>query len=384
MACLSACAAQAQTTARDYFERGVAHEKAGDLAAARSAYEQVLALEPSRVDAQGNLGMVLLRMGQAAPAAERFEKVLAAKPDMAQVRFFLALARYQANEFERAAAELARFLEAKPRDARALHLRAMCLLKLDRLEEGAGSLEQAIEADPSNGAALVTLATTYISLGELDRAEALLRDRLAGRDIAETKLVRGMLLNARGHYREAEGVLAAAAEANPKLPTVRNQLGYTRMLLGDYPAAVREFEAELRLNPHDFNASANLAWILAQDRDFERAAPLLVTALAQRPANAGLQYLMGQVWLARNDLAKAAEAMERAVALKPEFRAAHVLLARVYAKQNRAQDLARQTALIAKLNNDEQERSAASHESYGGNAAPVGFAAGKSAESRTQ
>jgi Flp pilus assembly protein TadD len=244
------------------------------------------------------------------------------------------------------------------------------------LNDGAARLERALTANPSNGAAALTLATTYVSIGESQKAQALIDGPLQGAPPAAKKLVIGMILNGAGRYREAETVLTQAIEADPKLPTAHNQLGYARMLLGDYPAAIREFEQELVISPGDFGATANLAWILVQEREFERAEPLLVEALRQQPDKAGLQYMMGQVWLQKRDLAKAAAALERAVELQPEFRAAHVLLARVYSRQNRPGDVARHTAIVAKLTAAEQERNVQTGESYGGRTAPPSFTAG--------
>ena len=352
----------AQPAAPPHFERGVQLERAGDFAGARAAYEQALAIAPGRVDALSNLGAVWLRLGRASEAAASFRKALATRPDLIQVRFFLGLALYQSGQFAGARTELGKVLAAQPGEARALHLDALCLLKLDRLDEGVRLLERVLAAPGApNTQAAVTLATAYISLGELDKAEAL----LAGRSSPAVQLAQGALLNARNRHREAEGVLVAAREADPQLPSVHNQLGYTRMLLGDYVAAVEDFEKELAIAPKDFQATANLGWIHVQERNYEKALGFLVEAQRQKPDNAGLSYLMGQVRSSRNEWAAAATSLEAAVRKQPEFRAAHVLLARVYARLNRLADLAREQALIARLNEAEQVRSAASGEGYG-------------------
>lgn len=320
--------------------------------------------------------MALLRAGQAKDAIATFRAALTAAPNDPSTRFLLALALYQSNDLAPARTELAKVLAASPKDGRALHLDALCLLKMGSLKEGAAGLERALAANPANGAAALTLATTYVSLGETGKAQALIDGPLKTAPAAGTKLVRGMILNAAGRYREAEEALSEAIAADPRLPTAHNELGYTRMLLGDYPAAIREFERELAIAPGDFGAAANLAWILVQEREFDRAEPLLIEALRQQPDKAGLQYLIGQLWLHKRDLPKAAAALERAVALQPEFRAAHVLLARVYARQNRPGDVARHSAIVAKLTEAEQDRNVQSGETYGGRAAPPSFTGG--------
>lgn len=335
----------------------------------------LFAQTPATPDAWAKQGVERLRAGQTAEAIAALRNAAAARPQNAEYRFFLGLALYQAGQTNLAREELAKVLAANANDARALHLDGLCLLKLGKLREGAGTLESSLKANPANPPAALTLATTRVSLGDVDEAEQLLRGPLAAAPPAARKLVRGMILNAKGRYREAEQILAEAAREDPKLPMVRNQLGYTLMLLGDYPAAIRQFESELRLVPGDFQASANLAWILVQEREFDKAAPLLEQAIRQRPDSPGLHYLVAQVSLHRREVDQAREALERAIALQPDFRAAHVLLARVYARQNRRDDAARQQAIIAQLTADEQKRNLGGSQSYGGSVSPPGFGA---------
>ncbi len=353
--------------------RGVEAEKAGNFAVARTEYEKALDLAPQRVDAMANLGAVFLRTGQPDQAAARFRQALALRPEMPQLGFFLGLALYEAGRFDEAHQALVAFLKRVPGDARGLHLNGLCLLKLDRLDEGIRLLEESLAKAPDNRAAKTTLATALVSVGELSRAEEL----VSGSEGPEVQLVRGMVLNAKGRYREAETALLAARQANPRLPSLNNQLGYTLMLLGDYPGAIRAFEAELAISPKDFNAGANLGWILVKDREFDRAEALLAGALKARPSNAGVLYLLGQVWSSKGETARAVEALERVVAQKPSFRAAHVLLARGYAKLGRAADAGRVQAAIRKLTDEEQARNLGSHESYADRPTAPDFTEGK-------
>ncbi len=318
-----------------------------------------------------NLGMVHLRMGDSISAVQRFDTALRVRPDLLDVRFLLGLALYQAGEFDKSRHELEIFLRAKPNDGRALHLDGLCLLKLGALAQGAAALERAVQANPANQAAVLTLATTYVSLGETGNAQALADGPLSQGPPAAAKLIRGMILNVQGKYRDAERELTDAVRLDSKLATAHNQLGYARMLLGNNAEAVLEFKKELDIAPNDFNACANLGWLLVQQREFDRAEPFLEEALRQRGGNAGLLYLAGQVKLIKRDLPGAAAALERAVARQPEFRAAHVLLTRVYARQNRRKDVEAQSSIIATLTAAEQERNLESTESYGSPASAV-------------
>ncbi|MDX2153178.1 MAG: tetratricopeptide repeat protein [Bryobacteraceae bacterium] len=351
---------QAPDPAREHLRRGVQAERTGNYAAARAEYEKALALSPKMPEALANLGTVYLRLGMPERAAAQLKAASELRPAMAPLKFFHGLSLYEGGRYAEAHEVLAKFLEQMPGDARGLHLDGLCLLKLDRYEEGRRQLEQSLARQPGNQPAKVTLATAYVAAGNLERAATLIE----GLQGADADLVRGMILNSKGQYREAEKVLMAALASNPKLPSLNNQLGYTLMLLGDDAGAIRAFEAELQLAPKDFNASANLGWILVKQREFARAEALLSEALKAKPANAGVLYLLGQVWSSIGETVKAVAALEQVVKQKPSFRAAHVLLARGYAKTGRTADAERLQAVIRKLTEEEQARNLGANESY--------------------
>jgi tetratricopeptide (TPR) repeat protein len=189
---------------------------------------------------------------------------------------------------------------------------------------------------------------------------------LRGREQAESLLAKGMLLNARGKYQEARKELQRAAGINATLAGLHNQLGYTEMLLGDDSAAVAEFQKELAVRPLDFQANANLGWILLRDRKFAEAEAVLARALQAKPKHPGALFLQGQLWFQTGETEKARQNLEQVVAARPGFRAAHVLLARAYGKLNRPEEMRRTQAVIAKLTQEEQARNAGGSESYGG------------------
>jgi tetratricopeptide (TPR) repeat protein len=337
----------------------------------------LFAQAPADVETLAAQGVAQLRSGRTRDAVGTLRQAIGMRPEAARLRFLLGLALYQAGDWREARTELAHVLAANPADGQALHLEGLCRLKLGDLRGGAEALEESLRANPSNGAAALTLATTYVSLRDVEKAESLLDGPLRNAEPAQRDLLRGMILNVRGRYREAEPELQKGIAADPRLPGLHNQLGYTQMLLGDYPAAIRAFEQELKLVPNDFNACSNLGWLFVQEREYERAKPFVTEASRQAPGNAGLLYLAAQVRWSERDFAAAAEALEKAVEIEPGFRAAHVLLARVYGRQNRPDDVARQQTIIARLTAAEQERNLESSDGYGARTQPMPEFAGK-------
>lgn len=80
------------TRATSWYERGCAHEAAGDLLAARHAYERAIAGRPVLADAQNNLGRVLHDLGDAAAAEGHYRLAICATPSIALYWFNLGVA----------------------------------------------------------------------------------------------------------------------------------------------------------------------------------------------------------------------------------------------------------------------------------------------------
>lgn len=349
----------------DQFQSAVHLQQQGRLEEAQRAYEKVLQAKPNHLQALANLGQLLLQRNRPAQAAGRLGRALELNPQLIPVRFLYALALFQSENHEAARQELAYILKLEPEHAQALHLLGLALLKLDRIEEGVASLEAALKANPANVEAAYTLGSVYTGRGEIDKAEALLAGPLAGSLTPEARLLRGIVLTARNEWQAAVAELTAALQAKPSLATLRTHLGHAYLLLGDYASAEKALLDELALHPSDFHASVYLGWLYLRERRYADATPYLRAALEKKPGHAGLLYLLGQVKQAAGSHEEAARLLERSVAAAPDFTPAHVLLARVYARLNRKEDLARQQRIIAKLNAAEQERNLGSLQSYG-------------------
>jgi tetratricopeptide (TPR) repeat protein len=126
-------------TAVGWFEQGVAHEAAGDLAAARSAYERAHAVArvPAELaDASCNLGRLMHEAGDVAGAEASYRLAVCADREVAVYWFNLGVA---VEDRGRAAEAIACYREALARDPQL----ADAHFNLARLYERAGDLESA-------------------------------------------------------------------------------------------------------------------------------------------------------------------------------------------------------------------------------------------------
>lgn len=132
--------------AANLFAIGVAAHRAGDLDAARNAYERVLLISPNDVDALNNLGVLL--------GAQR--------------------------EFDRAEQVLRRVVRLAPRNAGAWNNLGTVLAQRARPGEALAAFQQALQIDPMNSSARVSVAQQHLAIGSPVRAKELLEEAIAG------------------------------------------------------------------------------------------------------------------------------------------------------------------------------------------------------------
>jgi TolA-binding protein len=137
---------------------------------------------------------------------------------------------YRGHSFSRATAVLNRFLNYEPelRNAPALLRLGQCHLALGKIPECVAALEECIEFHPQDSAtyeARIDCAKAYWCQGNMEQAERLLRENIAGsklkpssREWKDSLFELGMLQYDEGNHRQAIDTLEVAIERYPDDP----------------------------------------------------------------------------------------------------------------------------------------------------------------------
>ena len=350
------CSYAAAQSADEALARGARLQREGDLEGAVAAFREAVEAAPSRIDALSSLSVAYLAIGRPSEAVPGLRKAREAVPQHPGVAYFLGLAYFQTGQYREARDELEWVVRNQPANQQAIHLHGLCLLKLGDLQAGIAALEEVVRADPSNRQAACTLGSAYIKAGLVDRAEDLVSQRLRDDETPEALLIKGSVRLARKDYEQALAIFDRARLGAAKLPMLHSQTGVALLYAGRRERAAEEFQAELDINPLDFNANAFLGWLLQQDGESERALALLQAAYAQNESDTGVQYLLAQVQSSRGEWHQVEALLESVVQAQPAFIPAHVMLARAYAKLRRTDRFRQQREIIDKLNAQQQER----------------------------
>jgi Tfp pilus assembly protein PilF len=309
----------------------------GDVAAAESHFQQVVAAAPMLPDGYLGLGMAQLREGKPDDASHALERAAQLNPRLPGVHLFLGIAQYQTRQPEQAIRSLQAELDLQPSNLEALVWMGMIQLDTGHPEEAASSLDQAVALDPQNEEALYYTARAHRLLAEaaykklyaLDPDSALLHKAMA-ETFAEA-----------GEPEKSINEYEAAIRKEPKNADLYEALGEQDQKLGRIDAAAKAYEQELQLHPNSAIALYNLGMMQVKTGRAAAGVPLLRRAIEAHSVPAPTYFYLG--WglaeLAQNE--EAAHWLELALQNTPSpfiEQSTYYQLLRVYQKLNRKAD----------------------------------------------
>ncbi|HEY6564406.1 MAG TPA: tetratricopeptide repeat protein [Pirellulaceae bacterium] len=156
--------------------------------------------------------------------------------------------------------------------------------------------------------------------------------------IAAREMSRGGLDALRaGKLQEAETRLDHALKQCPHDAESRHSLAQVYQARGLNREAVEQMDLAVRLSGGDAAWTLELGRMLLNQGDTGVALECGQRALALAPQSGGAWTLLGDVWVARNDLASAQDAYQRALTVSPPAHEALLPLASLYETQGRPQ-----------------------------------------------
>jgi len=296
---------------------GLAHHRAGDLAAAARCYQQVLQRAQSHAEAWHLLGLVHAQSGDHANALVLINRALALAPRHAEAHYNLGNLHRQLGEPEAAAACYRCAIDADPAMAKAHSNLGATLRTLGDADGAIAACRQALAIDPGRIEAQYNLGCALQHAGRLDEAVAAYRAVLARQPRhGDAQANLGSALLHLGRPAEALPALQAAARRDPGAEA-QIALSQGLIALGGFAAARDAAAAATRLSPDSAAAWLQLGHVAREAGDAATADTAYARAQDLAPQSADMLVALA-IWQQESGAAEAAaQSVERALALDP-------------------------------------------------------------------
>lgn len=280
----------ARARVADVLNAAVGQHQSGRLDSAESGYREVLDLQPDNADAHHLLGILKLQRGAFDSAVESINRALAIDGANAAFHGSLADALGKLERFAEAEGHYTRSIEFKPDHFQA-HYNLGNLLRIQgKREEALASYRRAMDLAPEFPDACNNVGAMLAEMGRLDEAISVYND---------------------------------AARKHPDHPAIHNNMGNTLKLAGRLEEAEAAYRRVTELAPGAVEGLRNLAATLKDLGQVSEGEALCRKALGMSANDPLVLDTLGNILMADGRVDEALENYDRALAVRPEFAAAH-------------------------------------------------------------
>jgi tetratricopeptide (TPR) repeat protein len=296
----------------------------GDLARAESELKQLLADYPDLPAVRVQKGLLLARQRNLVGARVEFEAALKSDPASVEALGGLVAVELATNQRASALARLAERAGHSDATAPLLMLAARTYAGTGDVQTAEQYLRRVLQKDPTYLQAYGALGQLYLKQRRLDAALTEF-DALAERDpkpVAALTLA-GIILDAQGKTSEARARFERVLQIDSNAPVAANNLAWLMAEAGDnLDVALQLAQTAQRGLPESPEVTDTLGVIYYKKGLFALAIPPLKASVAKNPANPFYQFHLGLAYAKSGDTTNARQALERALALKSDFKGA--------------------------------------------------------------
>lgn len=336
-------------TPQELVQDAIAKQRAGDLAGAVKEYREFLKIRPDAATVRSNLGAALAGLGLLEEAAGEYKKALRESPSLPGVSLNLALAYYKMGRIGEAAEELARMHTDPSHHDQATLLLADCYLRMGKNKDVIRILQPVEGQRPNDLAIAYLLGTALIRDNQTQEGQVLVDKILRNGESAEAHLMLGSAKMNVSDLAGARDEFAKALALNPKLPDVHVLYAQALQATGDPDGALKQFKAELEVDPYNYDSNLEMGVLLREDQKYEEARQYFNRALNVRPGDLRTRYQIATLALLMGNVDGARSELESIVKEAPQFTQAHVSLATAYFRLKRISDGNRERSIVQEL-----------------------------------
>ncbi len=271
------------------------------LEKAEKAYQDLVQVQENSPESRMDLANFYAIIGRDDDAIKVYEGILNDSSEYARARYKLAEIFLEKKDFTKVNAELEKLLSVNDADAEALMLRARLKLAEDNPEDAVADLEEVLKKQPSLQSALFYMTQSRLALGQISQARAFIGDlekyHPTHKRTALLKIQAAFsadepeiaLQEANKLISSVESAYATNAENAQELQELRvrgiTSRGMAYLQLGKIEEAEKDLVEVVRLSPSSASAKINLARLYSSKNDLAKALEMYESALAKDEKN---------------------------------------------------------------------------------------------------
>jgi len=307
--------------------------KRGDYQAAIQKYSELVKSSPRSADFYFQLGSAYYQAGHPRQAISPLREAVKLNPRLAHARYLLGASLAEIDHCHEALPYLKQADRhvTDPGLQRRIGMDGVkCSMELDRQTDAIDFLQRLRHRFPKNPQVLYLSVHVFSDLSTR-ASQALLTEAPDSYQVHE---LNAEALEAQGKWEQAEAEYKKVLEKKPDLPGIHFLIG--RLILSKpktattFVDAKKQFEAELKVNPHNAGAEYILGELALHSEDYKTAITRFSKAAEYDPNFPSARIELGRALLSVHQPAKAIAPLEAAVRLQPQNPSAHYLLAMAY------------------------------------------------------
>jgi len=322
----------------------------GHVNDATATLETVIKNDPGNSEAHYVMGIGFERLGNLQSAENEWREALRLRPDLLDALRALAdleMRKGDMNALDQTATEI---INLQPASSEAYALRALSNINRQRFAAADVDIRKAIDIAPQS-------AFGYVQLGNLKFAQKQFGDASKAYQAALDRnqnskdALRGLMTTYVGQ-RQVDQAIAAA---NAQIARSPNNSGFYDLLgtvlfsnKRDLSGAEAAFEKSAELDKNNSDALLKLVQVQAAKGATDQAIATCHKALENNPSVLGFHILLGDLYQSKRDWNDAADAYQKALAIKPQDPLASIDLASVMLQSGGNLDIALSLAQTAR------------------------------------
>ncbi len=324
----------------------------GNDARALSCFKEALKRYPASAEVNYNYGQYLFNKGQILEASGYYKKAMAALPDVQIIAYRLCQCLLAAGQQSEAKTQIDAMVLKYPNNILSQGLEFQYHLLVGERRQAIDALNRLAILIPSAPRPYIIMASLYWQEGMIPQAEKNAHKALKlGEKTVLPHLMIGDILFAKGRLQQAMAYYGRVLEVDPKnlvallqsgdiylnlkqpkkagelyekafaaYPTVKSlqtKMAWAKAMAGDLEGALSLDRQYMREAPNDPHAVVAYANVLVVARRLDEAVDEVRKSVTKHPREWSLRYLLGDLYILKNDFKSAAESYAGALALNP-------------------------------------------------------------------